>query len=321
MRKKALIGLLSSLVLALGMSCIVLASNYETSSGLIREVLTSADGEPFIAEFNPETGIILFYEMNGDLFDWYQDNETEDSFWHLVRANYILTNPVFCSETGVQLLRNTSVYDYLARTIREYDMDGNVTVTSFDDKMITLSEHDDNGNLVEVALSYGEFHELRVREAYERLQKRNESPDFELQAPRSTSARGIIELQAEDMLLNESSVIAIQPLSLGSVWRGTHHTPPSNNPSMGPPIGGRWFTSPTNSRFFDVYIQSSIPSNMQLHAYFTNQARTYSTTRMNFGMFTWHNIRHPGQPYQARMTATMPGMGGTYPITTELAFW
>ncbi|MCL2577694.1 MAG: hypothetical protein FWE27_06560 [Defluviitaleaceae bacterium] len=130
------------------------------------------ESEPLIAEINPESGMTLYYQY-GKLLECYDDNQTLESFRHLIRANYIAANPVFCSETGTQLHRNTTVYDNLTRNVYVYDMDGNVTVTSYDDKMITINVFDENGNVIgEKTMSVSEDLERRERIRVERL--RNE---------------------------------------------------------------------------------------------------------------------------------------------------
>ncbi|MCL2223722.1 MAG: hypothetical protein FWB96_02005 [Defluviitaleaceae bacterium] len=273
---------------------VIVASVTEPCPGLMREILACAfGGEPFIAEFNPATGLILFYEMDGEVLDWYRYNQTEESFLHLVRENFVATNPISCRATGEQLLRNTTVYDYLTRNIYEYDMYGNVTVTSFDDRVRTIYTYDEYGNEIQVTMSEGEFIELREIAASERM-----------------------------VGYAQSKAVAIQPLSLNwPVWSGIHHAQPSSNPETGPPIGGRWFNSPSGlALFLDINLQQTIPNNVRLYAFFTNRLGTDTHIRRGFRSNTFAPIDWPRDPYQARMTATSPNMGGSIFISTELAF-
>lgn len=274
--RKVLVVFLTTLVLTLSM--VVLAASDEAHHGLMREVLTSAfDGEPFIAEFNPETGVILFYDMNGELFDWYRDNQTEETFQTLVRANYIAAvqnaeSYAEYRETGQITFRNATVHNHKTRRVYTYDMYGNVTIASFDDLPMRGFQHNCNETVTTTVAnpSYGFF---------------------------------------------------------GLQWRGMFSVLPIDNPRLGPSIGAGWFNAPQFSRLwesagFDIRINppAAQPWNLYLHSFHTNQAGDDTHYNFNFRHFSHQYAQRPGEPYQMRMTGSMPGMIGSWPLMTELWF-
>jgi len=349
MRKKLLFGLLTSLVLSLSMSFFALASTNEVapgliwseplraeinpeteiisfykdgvlldcdadiareSTGIIRAVLTCMfTRDPLIAEFNSESGMTLYYQY-GKLLEYYDDNQTVDSFRNLIRANYIAANPAFCPETRSRIYRNTTVYDDLTRNVYEYDMDGNVTVTSYDEKMRTINVLDENGNVVEITASVAELECPRNRQEIERARAIEGAIEGAVVRDRATT-----EI--------ESTATAIQPSSSNGwpLFGGNHNAPPSPTPEFGPPIGGRWYTPPSSLvRYMDIEVTQTVPANRWHHAFFTNQAGNNFTERMNFKNRAFGDVDFRTHPYQARMTFTMPGAGGSLPIPVFLEF-
>ena len=102
---------------------------------LIREVLTSAiDDEPFVAYFNPATGNVSSFDMDGNLtgIRYVAD---EDEFWELVRINREVT--ALNAEYGAhsfylsdRINRDVVMIDLDTYTLIEYDSYGNRTETS-----------------------------------------------------------------------------------------------------------------------------------------------------------------------------------------------
>lgn len=287
--RKALVVFFGTLVITLSMA--VLAMGDEAHPGLMREVLTSTfDGKPFIAEFNPETGIVSFFDMNGVPRDWYRVNQTEDTFRALVEANNIETNRIMeYNETGAFSYRNISITDFRTRTVYTYDAYGNVTATPFDYSMHTFHTYDEYGNVIESTLSKGEIYELRA-------------------------ARG-------DLCNHQGELISSDIGQRGLQWIGFHDMLPTNNPLLTPPIANRWFVTPRVRRMYiDLTVLDSIPPNMFLFAHFRNEIGDDAVTYRYFVPWVVHPVRFPGEPYQVRLSATMPGMHGSWPVMARIFF-
>jgi hypothetical protein len=128
---KKLFGLCFTVTLVCCFSVVTMANTTASSNenyNVIREVLISPlDEEPFIIEFNFETGMILFLEMDGQLAG-YRTNKSEYDFWAMVATNIEARGLLSRFMDGEIVRRNSRIYDHKAFTITEYDAFGNQTV-------------------------------------------------------------------------------------------------------------------------------------------------------------------------------------------------
>ena len=111
----------------------------QKSNDLIWEVLTSAiDDSPFVAYFDPITGRVESFSMDGILLG-FRYVENEEAFWELVEINRKVTDQLAHGQlfNSDFINRNASMLNLATRTLIEYDAYGNRTETYLGDDYLS----------------------------------------------------------------------------------------------------------------------------------------------------------------------------------------
>ena len=158
MNKRKDIRFLSAIMIALalvfGAASMVSASETElqdvNNESIVKKVVVSAiDGFPFIAYFDPTSGRVSSFDMNG-ISMGYRYVENEEAFLELIAINYEMTRQSLEQRTNRERRNiNVTMIDHDTGTLIEYDAHGNRTET-------ILEKRTDN-NYIGV-IPFGVFH-------------------------------------------------------------------------------------------------------------------------------------------------------------------